>query len=124
MPKAPIISIVDDDASVRAATENLVKSHGYSAHTFASAEEFLHSAHLNDTSCVIADVQMPAITGVELLLLLRIRGHRVPFIFITAFPTEELRARALKAGAVGFLAKPFDGAVLISCLDTSLKQKH
>ena len=124
MPKAPIISIVDDDASVRAATENLVKSHGYSAHTFASAEEFLHSAHLSDTSCVIADVQMPAITGVELLLLLRIRGHRVPFIFITAFPTEELRARALKAGAVGFLAKPFDGAVLISCLDTSLKQKH
>jgi len=122
LPKPPVISIVDDDASVRAATNNLVRSHGYSAHTFASAEEFLQSAHLNDTSCVIADVQMPAISGVELLLLLRIRGHRVPFIFMTAFPTEELRARALKAGAAGFLAKPFDGAVLISCLDTTLKQ--
>jgi FixJ family two-component response regulator len=122
LSKAPVISIVDDDASVRAATNNLVRSHGYCAHTFASAEEFLHSAYLNDTSCVIADVQMPAISGIELLLLLRIRGHRVPVIFITAFPTEELRARALKAGAADFLAKPFDGAVLINCLDTSLKQ--
>jgi FixJ family two-component response regulator len=124
LPKSTVISIVDDDASVRAATNNLVRSHGYSAHTFASAEEFLQSAHLNDTSCVIADVQMPAISGVELLLLLRIRGHRVPFIFMTAFPTEELRARALKAGAVGFLAKPFDGSVLISCLETTLKQNE
>jgi FixJ family two-component response regulator len=122
--KSPLISIVDDDASVRAATNNLVRSHGYCAHTFASAEEFLQSAHLNDTSCVITDVQMPAISGIELLLLLRIRGHSVPVIFITAFPTEELRARALKAGAVGFLAKPFDGSVLISCLETTLKQNE
>ena len=122
MPKPAVISIIDDDASVRIATNNLVRSHGYCAHTFASAEEFLHSAHLNDTSCVITDVQMPAISGIELLLLLRIRGHSVPVIFITAFPDEDLRARALKAGAVGFLAKPFDGAVLISCLDAALKQ--
>jgi FixJ family two-component response regulator len=122
--KSPLISIVDDDASVRAATNNLVRSHGYCAHTFASAEEFLHSAHLNDTSCVITDVQMPAISGIELLLLLRIRGHSVPVIFITAFPTEELRARALKAGAVDFLAKPFDGEVLINCLETTLKQNE
>jgi FixJ family two-component response regulator len=122
LSKAPVISIVDDDASVRAATNNLVRSHGYCAHTFGSADEFLQSAHLNDTSCVITDVQMPAISGIELLLLLRIRGHSVPVIFITAFPTEELRARALKAGAMGFLAKPFDGAVLIDCLETSLKQ--
>jgi FixJ family two-component response regulator len=122
--KYPLISIVDDDASVRAATNNLVRSHGYCAHTFASAEEFLQSAHLNDTSCVITDVQMRAISGIELLLLLRIRGHRVPIIFITAFPTEELRARALKAGAVGFLAKPFDGEALINCLETTLKQNE
>ena len=122
LPKPPVISIVDDDASVRAATNNLVRSHGYSAHTFASAEEFLQSTHFNDTSCVIADVQMPAMSGVELLIILRTKGHRVPFIFITAFPEEELRGRALEAGAVGFLAKPFDGAVLISCLDAALKQ--
>ena len=124
MLKYPLISIVDDDASVRAATNNLVRSHGYCAHTFASAEEFLQSANLNDTSCVITDVQMRAISGIELLLLLRIRGHRVPIIFITAFPTEELRARALKAGAVGFLAKPFDGEALINCLETTLKKNE
>jgi FixJ family two-component response regulator len=122
LPKGPAISIIDDDASVRAATHNLVRSYGYSAQTFASAEDFLRSAHLNDTSCVIADVQMPAMSGVELLILLRNRGNTVPFIFITAFPDEDLRARALKAGAVGFLAKPFDGPVLISCLDAALKQ--
>src|ERR1700716_2684600 len=91
LPKAPVISIVDDDASVRAATNNLVRSHGYSAHTFASAEEFLQSTHFNDTSCVIADVQMPTMSGVELLITLRTKGHSVPFIFITAFPDEDLR---------------------------------
>jgi FixJ family two-component response regulator len=65
---------------------------------------------------------MPAMSGVELLILLRTNGHPVPFIFITAFPDEDVRTRALKAGAVGFLAKPFDGSVLISYLDTALKQ--
>ena len=86
-------------------------------HTFASAEEFLRSAHLNDTSCVIADVQMPVMSGVDLLTHMRAQGHRVPFIFITAFPEESVRARALKAGAIGFLAKPFAGPTLIDCLD-------
>jgi len=123
LSKVPVISIVDDDASVRAATNNLVRSHGYSAHTFASAEEFLQSAHLNDTSCVIADVQMPVMSGVELLTLLRAKGHGMPFIFITAFPEENVRARALKAGAICFLAKPFDGPTLMNCLDTALTGK-
>lgn len=122
LPKPRVISIIDDDASVRTATNNLVRSHGYSAYTFASAEDFLQSAHLNDTSCVIADVQMPAMDGVELLILLRAQGHGVPFIFITAFPEESVRARALKAGAICFLAKPFDGSTLINCLDTALGQ--
>jgi FixJ family two-component response regulator len=120
LPKRPVISIIDDDASVRTATNNLVRSHGYSAHTFASAEDFLQSARLHDTSCVIADVQMPIMTGVELLTLLRAQGHGVPFIFITAFPEESVRARALKAGAICFLAKPFDGPTLISCLNAAL----
>jgi FixJ family two-component response regulator len=115
-----VISIVDDDASVRAATNNLLRSHGYTVHTFASAEEFLRSAQLNDTSCVIADVQMPTMSGVELLMLMRTQGSRVPFIFITAFPDESVRARVLKAGAIAFLAKPFAGPTLISCLDTAL----
>ena len=120
LAKPAVISIIDDDASVRTATNNLVRSHGYNAHTFASAEDFLKSAHLNDTSCVIADVQMPVMSGVELLTLLRAQGHGMPFIFITAFPEESVRARALKAGAICFLAKPFDGPTLISWLDTAL----
>jgi FixJ family two-component response regulator len=114
------LSVIDDDASVRAATNNLLRSHGYTVHTFASAEEFLQSAHLNDTSCVIADVQMPVMSGVELLTTMRAQGYRVPFIFITAFPDESIRARALKAGAICFLAKPFAGPTLITCLETAL----
>jgi FixJ family two-component response regulator len=114
------LSVIDDDASVRAATNNLLRSHGYTVHTFASAEEFLQSTHLNDTSCVIADVQMPVMSGVELLTTMRAQGYRVPFIFITAFPDESIRARALKAGAICFLAKPFAGPTLIDCLNAAL----
>jgi FixJ family two-component response regulator len=116
-----VISVIDDDASVRVATNNLLRSHGYTVHTFASAEEFLRSAHLNDTSCVIADVQMPVMNGVELLTLMRTQGYGVPFIFITAFPDASVRARALKAGAICFLAKPFAAPTLIKCLGTALK---
>jgi len=122
--KHPVISVVDDDVSVRVATDNLLRSLGYTVHTFASAEEFLRSAHLNDTSCVVADVQMPAMTGVELQALLLARGNRVPFIFITAFPEETIRERALKAGAVCFLTKPFDRLTLIECLDTALGRQR
>jgi FixJ family two-component response regulator len=84
--------------------------------TFSSAENFLQSGHLNDTSCVIADVQMPGICGLELQTIMRARGYHAPFIFITAFPDEMSRARALKAGAICFLAKPFAGPTLINCL--------
>jgi FixJ family two-component response regulator len=115
-----VISVIDDDTSVRAATNNLLRSHGYTVHTFASAEEFLRSTQLNDTSCVIADVQMSVMSGVDLLTLMRTQGYRVPFIFITAFPDESVRAQALKAGAICFLAKPFAGPTLIKWLDTAL----
>ena len=121
MSTLSVISVIDDDASVRVATNNLLRSHGYTVHTFASAEEFLRSAHLNDTSCVIADVQMPVMNGVELLTLMHTQGYGVPFIFITAFPDESVRARALKAGAICFLAKPFAAPTLIKCLGTALK---
>ena len=114
------LSVIDDDASVRTATNNLLRSHGYTVHTFGSAEEFLQSAHLDDTSCVIADVQMSVMSGVELLMTMRAQGYRVPFIFITAFPDESIRARAMKAGAICFLAKPFAGPTLIDCLNTAL----
>lgn len=120
MSAPPVISIIDDDVSVRAATCNFVRSLGYIAHPFASAVEFLRSGHLQETSCVITDVQMPAMTGVELQAHLRARGHRVPFIFITAFPDEISRKRALEAGSVCFLTKPFVGDVLIKCLASAL----
>ena len=81
----------------------------------------MQSAQLNDTSCVIADVQMSVMSGVELLTLMRARGYRVPFIFITAFPDESVRARALKAGAICFLSKPFAGPTLMKCLDAALE---
>jgi FixJ family two-component response regulator len=115
-----VISIIDDDASVRTATDNLLRSLGYTVCTFVSAEEFLRSARLNDTSCVIADVQMPGMSGVELQARLLTQGYRLPFIFITAFPEKTIRARALKAGAICFLTKPFDRLTLIKCLDTAL----
>jgi FixJ family two-component response regulator len=117
----PVISIIDDDSSVRAATDNLVRSLGYVVHTFASAEEFLASPQLNDTSCVIADVQMPTMSGLDLQACLLAKGHRVPFIFITAFAVDDARVRALKAGATCFLAKPFAGEDLINCLETALR---
>ena len=119
----PVISVVDDDVSVRVATDNLLSALGYIVHTFASADEFLRSAHFNDTSCVIADVQMPTMSGVELQALLLARGQRLPFIFITAFPDESVRARVQKIGAICLLTKPFDRQSLIKCLDTAL-QRH
>jgi FixJ family two-component response regulator len=119
----PVISIIDDDGSVRAATHNLVRSLGYAVHTFASPEEFLRSSQLGDTSCVIADVRMPSMSGLELQAHLLARGLSLPFIFITAFSIESDRVRALKAGAICYLTKPFDGEALIGCLDTALERK-
>ena len=118
-----MISVVDDDVSVRVATDNLLSALGYIVHTFASAEDFLRSTHFSDTSCVIADVQMPTMSGVELQALLLARGQRLPFIFITAFPDESVRARVQKIGAICLLTKPFDRQSLIKCLDTAL-QRH
>ena len=123
MSAPSVISVIDDDASVRVATNNLLMSRGYVVHTFASAEEFLASRHLDETCCVIADVQMAAMSGLDLLTSLRARGHRAPFIFITAFPDEGIRARAMKAGAICFLAKPFAAPSLINCLDAALRNQ-
>ena len=116
-----VISVIDDDASVRTATDNLLSSHGYQVHTFASAVDFLKSARLDDSSCVVADVQMPVMSGLDLLVHMRTLGNDAPFVFITAFPDDSVRARALKAGAICFLGKPFAGPTLIKCLDTALQ---
>ena len=119
----PMIAIVEDDASVRNAMQNLVRSLGFIACTFASAEDFLQSPRLNDTACVIADVQMPGMSGVELQSLLVSRGRRTPIIFITAFHDDAIRARAMKAGAICFLNKPVDGETLVECLDKALNSR-
>lgn len=115
-----MITIIDDDESVRTATESLVRSLGFSARTFACAEDFLNSPMLGATDCVITDVQMPGMSGVELQSALRARGDRTPLIFITAFPEEHVRRQVDAAGAFGFLAKPFDGNTMIACIDRAL----
>lgn len=116
-----MISIVDDDEAVREATKSLVRSLGYRASTFSSAEEFLNSDRVHDSSCLITDLQMPGLSGVELQSRLIADGHRMPIIFMTAYPEDRIRGRAMKAGAVGFLSKPFDDDHLIDCLDRALK---
>ena len=123
MGKAPLAAIVDDDESVRIATKSLLSSLGWRVHTFASAEEFLHSPSVNDTSCLIVDMQMPGMNGIELQQALRNGGYTTPIVFITAFPDERIAARALRAGALDFLTKPFDEKSLIECLKTALQRK-
>jgi FixJ family two-component response regulator len=117
-----VISVIDDDASVRTAADNFLSSYGYEVHTFASAEAFLQSARLDDSSCVVADVQMPGMSGLDLLEIIRTRGNDIPFIFITAFPSESVRARAAKASADGLLDKPFSASVLIDCIETAVSR--
>jgi len=120
MRSAPLISIVDDDESMRESTKGLVRSLGYQAAAFASAEEFLQSDSVDSTSCLIADMQIPGLSGIDLQSWLIDRGIQMPTIFITAFPDEGTRLRAATAGAVGYLDKPFSEESLIRCLDTAL----
>jgi FixJ family two-component response regulator len=117
----PVVSVVDDDESMRAVTCSLIRSLGLTAHAFASAEEFLRSPRLAETSCLISDVQMPIMSGIELQSALIAQGHKIPIIFFTAFPDEAVEARAIAAGAIGFLHKPFDGQDMIRCLDIAMK---
>jgi FixJ family two-component response regulator len=122
--QTPLISIIDDDASVRVAIGSLVRSLGLSAQTFGSAEEFLRSPQLEATSCLISDIRMPTMSGVELQSRLHAQGRQIPTIFITAFPNPEIRNRMMKAGAVAFLTKPFDGAVVIKYIESVLKRRE
>ena len=120
MRRTLLISIVDDDESMREATKGLVRSLGYHAATFSSAEEFLNSDLVNRTSCLITDMQMPGLSGADLQNRLISQGRCMPTIFVTAFPDEKIRARVLTAGAIGYLSKPFTEESLITCLDTAL----
>jgi FixJ family two-component response regulator len=114
------ISIIDDDGIVRDAIGDLIQSLGYEVAIFESAEDFLQSGRLAETSCLITDLQMPGLTGLELQCQLVAEGHQTPVIFVTAFPEEKFRRRAMDAGAVCFLSKPFDEGALTSCVETAL----
>jgi len=126
LPKSrrTLIAVVDDDASIRAATDSLLRSRGYAVFTFESAEGFLQSAELNGTSCVITDVRMPVMGGIELQAILRAQGCTVPFIFITAFPEGVVRTQAMNGGATSFLSKPFDAPTLIKYVEIALSTRR
>jgi FixJ family two-component response regulator len=124
LPQVPVISIIDDDLSVRVAIERLVRSLGYVARTFSSASEFLCCSNSNGTSCIITDVQLPGMSGVELQDHLACQLQTLPIIFITAFPEESIRSRAMTAGAVCFLTKPFDGKKLVQCIEAALSDRR
>jgi FixJ family two-component response regulator len=117
----PMISIIDDDRSVREAIKSLVRSLGYDAATFASAEEYLGSDCVRNSECLITDLQMPGMTGVDLQDRLIADGFRKPIIIMTALSAEEAPVRAKAAGAFGFLRKPFSDERLIECLNKALK---
>ena len=116
-----MIAIVDDDEAVREALKGLVRSLGYRASTFGSAEAFLNSEQINDTSCLVTDVQMPGLSGLDLQDRLIARDHRIPIIFITAYPDENVRRRAMKGGALAFLGKPVDHHDFVDHLEKALK---
>jgi len=122
--KAPLISIIDDDASVRMAIANLVKLLGFDARSFDSADQYLQSPERHETSCIVSDIQLPGSSGLDLQNHLVAQDDRTPIIFITAFPRPEIRKRALDAGAIGFLTKPFDNKVLIHCIEVALQGRR
>ena len=122
MPALPTISIIDDDASFRRAAARLMRSLGHNVASFCSAEEFLQSGLVDNTKCVISDVQMPGMSGIELQNHLLDRGYTLPIIFVTAYPESSARAQALASGALGFFNKTFNEQDLISCVARALSQ--
>jgi FixJ family two-component response regulator len=120
MSEIPLIAVVDDDAAIREAIQSLLRSVGLRVAVFASAEDFLHSGELQATACLIVDVRMPRMSGIELQRQLAAAHDPMPIIFITAHGEAETRARALRAGAVAFLDKPFSDAVLLRAVQAAL----
>src|SRR5258708_6813919 len=115
-----LISVVDDDESIRRTTTFLIESFGFRAAAFESAEKFLQSGQLHDTSCLIVDVQMPGMNGLELQSELAAAGYSIPIIFVTAYDDKESRGRAMQAGAVAFLGKPFSDEQLLQTVRSAL----
>jgi len=116
-----IVAVIEDDVSYRFAVQRLLKSAGFSAQSFASAEEFLDSGQQNESGCVIADIRMPGMSGLDLQSKLNSDHCPIPTIFITAHGDEKMRLQAMRGGAVKFLAKPFDGETLLEAVRVALQ---
>jgi FixJ family two-component response regulator len=116
-----LLSVVDDDESMRESLPDLIKEFGFAARAFSSAEEFLSSGSVDESSCLILDIAMPGMSGPELYEELKHRGEKIPVIFITGQRDETVRARALEQGAAGFLIKPFSDAALLAAIKTALQ---
>ncbi|MGF6771736.1 FixJ family two-component response regulator [Paraburkholderia sp. GAS199] len=117
MPTHSIVSIIDDDESVRVATSSLVRSLGWDVRLYASAEDFLQSAYMGDITCIISDVQMPGMSGIEMHRQLLARGVTLPIIFISAFASDSVRQQAAASGALCVLSKPIDATEVSGWLD-------
>ncbi len=116
-----MVAIVDDDDLMRSALQGLLKSVGLPAQAFASAEEFLKSGQQHEVGCLVADIRMPGMSGLELQAKLNADECRIPTIFITAHGDEKMRMQALRAGAVEFMAKPFDDEALLESVRAALE---
>jgi FixJ family two-component response regulator len=116
-----LLSVVDDDESIRDSVPDLIKEFGFAARAFSSAEEFLASGSVDETSCLILDIAMPGMSGPELHRELKRRGEQIPVIFITGQKDEAIRARVLEQGAAGFLLKPFSDAALLAAIKAALQ---
>jgi FixJ family two-component response regulator len=124
LPQPLVVSIIDDDLSVRVAVADIVRSMDLTANVFASGQDFLSSNSLAETACIIADVQMPGLSGIELQQALTARDVKIPMVFITAYPDERIRAKALGGGAICFLNKPFGGSTIIACIERALSMRN
>lgn len=117
----PLVAIVDDDELFRRSVERLVRSAGFRAETFGSAEDFLALGHLNGTACAILDMQLPGMSGLDLQHRLIGESRPMPIVFVSAHEDAVMRANALRAGAIAFLQKPFDDSTLLDALDRWIK---
>jgi FixJ family two-component response regulator len=124
MSEHPLIAVVDDDESVRGALQRLLRLEGFRTAMFTSAEDFLHAGQLQDTACLIVDIRMPRMSGLELQRRLATTNSSIPLIFITAHGDEAARAQALRAGAVDFLYKPFRHEVLLRAIRSALRSSR
>jgi FixJ family two-component response regulator len=118
--KKKMVAIIEDDESYRAAVQRLLRSAGFSVQSFASAEDFLSSGQQRETGCLIADIRMPGMSGLDLQSKLNSDHCSIPTIFITAHGDEKMRLQAMRGGAVKFLAKPFDGEILLQAVRVAL----